>query len=192
MTFRLPLVVPQICDGIVRSKCRELSEAEPQLVAVVAYENSKPLQCYFNVQAAAQDGLGQPLFGWLIWLFPNIWIEAHHHAVIMRTDGSLCDVTPPKDGEKQIVFLPDSSTPFDYTNPKPVRKRVQCISTLQEIEEWRRALIAKEKFEWHRSRFVGQQIETRINGDHDLRHYERLKLQLGTAERNAHRVIIKQ
>jgi hypothetical protein len=47
------------------------------------------------------------LFGWQLWEWPNVLIEAEFHAVWHAPDGRLIDVTPKTDNEEKILFVAD-------------------------------------------------------------------------------------
>jgi hypothetical protein len=59
-----------------------------------------------------RDG-GSIQHGWSIWERPGIFIEGIFHAVWISPDGTLIDVTPEVDNEKEILFLPDPVRIFD-------------------------------------------------------------------------------
>jgi hypothetical protein len=73
--------------------------------------NYPPLQCWFNCIDYCLKKGGTPMFGWLIWQLDNpLAYVAQHHAIV-DTGSCLIDVT--NGGEhKQVLFVPDSQTPF--------------------------------------------------------------------------------
>jgi hypothetical protein len=60
----------------------------------------------------ARDG-GEILYGWAIWEWPRVFIEAEHHAVWSK-GGCLTDVTPQVPPADTILFLPDTERAYDY------------------------------------------------------------------------------
>ena len=55
---------------------------------------------------AAQLG-GATVLGWCIWERPGINFHATFHAVWKAWNDELIDISPPPNGENQILFLPD-------------------------------------------------------------------------------------
>ena len=65
--------------------------------------------------AQAQGGHVQ--FGWSIWEWPGVYVEAEHHAVYAPPDGTpWIDVTPAVDGDTTRVFLPDDAAAYNFEN----------------------------------------------------------------------------
>lgn len=69
--------------------------------------------CHVNAKHAAATLGGRRVHGWAIWLFdiglsglPNVVAHAEFHSVV-RVDGVLVDVTPPKFGASRVLFLED-------------------------------------------------------------------------------------
>jgi hypothetical protein len=105
---------PQI-DGEVRAFCSEInSKSNPTYVKVTPRDFALPRECFYNVRTAIESFGGQFAYGWTIWLWPNVLIEAEHHAVWKTPSGRLIDVTPKAEGERKIVFLQDDSATYDF------------------------------------------------------------------------------
>lgn len=63
--------------------------------------------CFDNCAHAAKAGLGAIVFGWVIWDAAKFrFTEGEFHAVL-STGSALLDITPRKDGEDKILFIPD-------------------------------------------------------------------------------------
>lgn len=102
--------VQRFCAGIV-------PDAAPIAMAIRAEPACEPLDCFGNVRRKVQRVGGAIRFGWSIWEWPSVYIEAEHHAVYEGPDGSLIDVTPPADDwTMSRTFLPDSSAVYDFEN----------------------------------------------------------------------------
>jgi hypothetical protein len=65
-------------------------------------------QCHVNVLHRVRMHGGKRLNGWIIWEC-MMFAEAEFHCV-WQTSGALIDITPRRDGEEQILFLPDPAT----------------------------------------------------------------------------------
>lgn len=93
----------------IRKLCRQLDATQvPAYVSVRPWGNSLRDRCFFNLpEKVAADG-GSIQHGWTIWETPGLLIEGEFHAVWVSADGEYVDITPKRDGEKEILFLPDS------------------------------------------------------------------------------------
>lgn len=69
--------------------------------------------CFENAEKKVQEHGGKQILGWIIWIFPNIMMEAEAHAVWQTPDGNLVDITPQRDGEREVLFLEDSSLHYE-------------------------------------------------------------------------------
>ena len=66
-----------------------------------------PSYCLSNCEAECRRTQVEIVFGWVIWEFrKNSFIEAEFHSVV-RQNGILHDITPRKDGEERVLFVPD-------------------------------------------------------------------------------------
>jgi hypothetical protein len=64
--------------------------------------------CHSNCEAEHKRTGAEIVCGWMIWEIPGAsWIEAEFHSVVRR-GRHLKDITPRRDGEKLILFAPDT------------------------------------------------------------------------------------
>lgn len=75
-----------------------------------------PRECFHNVRQKTEREGGRIRFGWAIWDWPRVYIEAEHHAVHEDENGLFTDVTPSTEGDTQVarLFLIDDSATFDF------------------------------------------------------------------------------
>lgn len=64
--------------------------------------------CFKDVERQVAAEGGEIVYGWEIWEWPRIMIEAEFHAVWRSPAGELEDVTIKPDGESEILFIADS------------------------------------------------------------------------------------
>lgn len=83
------------------------SSKELQFLDVTPSKGSKAGYFYQNVIDKIKLDGGDIQYGWIIWKWDNLMIEAEFTAVWKDKDGKFVNVTPTFDGEKQILFLPD-------------------------------------------------------------------------------------
>lgn len=66
-----------------------------------------PAECYANVAARVEAEGGSAVYGWQLWEWPHVLVEAEFHAVWRSPSGEFQDVTPRHDDEAEILFVPD-------------------------------------------------------------------------------------
>lgn len=66
-------------------------------------------QCHVNVYHRVREHGGQRVNGWLVWE-SVMFSECEFHCVWQSPDGDLIDITPRRDREVTILFLPDPTT----------------------------------------------------------------------------------
>jgi hypothetical protein len=82
------------------------SDYEILVVPVHVDKWAKKADCYPNVQRCIASSGGNIQYGWV--LIENDWmVEAKHHAVWEKKDGSLVDITPRETPVHNILFIPD-------------------------------------------------------------------------------------
>lgn len=85
---------PQIVSPPIVSLCRELNpDQTPIWVPVRSDPDAIVNECFDNVSAKVARDRGAIVYGWLIWEWPRVFIEAEHHAV-WEESGALIDITP--------------------------------------------------------------------------------------------------
>lgn len=91
--------------------------AQPRLMPIRPSPGSQPLDCFSNARQLAETQGGRIQFGWSIWEWPRVYIEAEHHAVYAPPNGiPWIDVTPAVDGDTTRVFVPDDAAIYDFDN----------------------------------------------------------------------------
>lgn len=80
--------------------------------------------CADGVLEKVKNDGGDIRYGWTIWEWPGVLLTAEFHAVWTDQSNALIDVTPKPHGEKQILFVPDSSVPSDFNfDDRPLNRR---------------------------------------------------------------------
>jgi hypothetical protein len=83
--------------------------------------------CFDGVREKVKHDGGGVRLGWVIWEWPNAFLNAEFHAVWVDPAGHLVDITPKPVGEKRILFAPDPAYPHvsDLTHrPRNRRARI--------------------------------------------------------------------
>jgi SEC-C motif-containing protein len=100
---------PKISEQII-GLCRRLDPSqEPLYIPVKPWRGGRVDNCFYNVEDKTKADGGQVQYGWTIWENAGLLIEAEFHAVWVSPATELIDITEKADGEKQILFLPDSN-----------------------------------------------------------------------------------
>jgi hypothetical protein len=91
------------------SLANKLAPAQSPVYLVVQPEaDAKINECFPNVVAKVQKDGGSIVFGWQLWEWPHVLIEAEFHAVWRSPEGELKEISPKQHGEEKILFLPDA------------------------------------------------------------------------------------
>jgi hypothetical protein len=100
------------------------ADVEPVTVPVEVAADGEVLDCFANVRRVVERSGGRTVFGWSIWEWRNIYLEAIHHAIYESPTGTLIDVTPLQmTNVDRILFLPDDTVPYDFENEDHVIRR---------------------------------------------------------------------
>lgn len=102
-------IMPAIVDEVILSFQRIIPNTElPEVISVQTRPDAIDGECFENVRNQVEEFGGSQCFGWRVSLIPNIIIYGEFHAVWMRQDGLLVDVSPVVPAEqKQVVFIRD-------------------------------------------------------------------------------------
>jgi hypothetical protein len=110
--------VPASISEKVLELCERINpNARPDFIAISPEAGCRPAECFFNVQRKVQKEGGRIQYGWALWEWPAVFIEAEHHAIYEPPVGSPWrDITPCLDNSKKRLFLPDDSATYDFEN----------------------------------------------------------------------------
>ena len=99
-----------------------MPEPAPIYVPVRPVSGAPANECFSIVpQHIAAHG-GDQVFGWTIWEWPGVLIEAEFHCAWRQPDGVLLDITPKSAPIPRILFLPDSRRTYKGRQVNNVRK----------------------------------------------------------------------
>lgn len=117
------LQAPTAIDKNVRRILSRLSLSPDNVhfLDVKAAPGAIPLECFENVRVHAQQHGGTAVHGWLIWLWPNVLIEAEFHCVWRSSAGHLAEVTPRPDGDGRVLFVADPRRVYDGCSVDNIR-----------------------------------------------------------------------
>ena len=92
--------------------------------------------CFDGVMEKTKHDGGGIRLGWVIWEWPNAFLNAEFHAVWIDPLGQLIDITPKPVGEKIILFAPDPSYPhaMDLAH-RPRNRRTRTYASASDPPE---------------------------------------------------------
>lgn len=109
----------------ITSQIRELGRIiSPN--ADIIYVNSEPVpsaqvsDCFPAVERQVVQEGGEVVYGWQIWEWPTLFIEAEFHAVWKTIAGDLLDITPKPFPCSQILFIRDAVRIYESRQVKNV------------------------------------------------------------------------
>lgn len=128
--------VPKTLSPAILSLCDMVSPNHaPIWVPVRADQDAIESECFNNVSAKVTREGGAIVYGWLIWEWSRIFVEAEHHAV-WESDGNLLDVTPHVNGEPKVLLLPDPSRVYDYESKKRIVNVKRSLGQFASVDRW--------------------------------------------------------
>jgi SEC-C motif len=118
---RTPLAV----TDPIRKLCGQISPGvEPIFIPITPGADCKPFDCFAGVKRKVETEGGRIQFGWSIWEWPGVFIEAEHHAVYEPPDGPpWIDITPSIEPQiiRRRLFLADDAAIYDFENEGVLR-----------------------------------------------------------------------
>ena len=103
------LLTPKTIDSDITDFCEYISNNnKPYFLKINPFQWSKVNCCDLNVKKVIREKGGKIIFGFKIWSIPKMYVEASLHCIWEDSNGNLVDITPNEDGEKTVLFLPDS------------------------------------------------------------------------------------
>jgi hypothetical protein len=116
-------VTPDRHSAVFHALCAELVPGmEPVWLDVVPVVHAVPLECFDTVRRQVEAYGGESVFGWQVWEWPGLFLEAEFHAVWRTPDGQLRDITPKPAPVAMIAFLEDPSRRFDRRRVPNLRR----------------------------------------------------------------------
>jgi hypothetical protein len=102
-----------VTEAVLRLREKIGVNTEPVFVPVQPAPHSALEECYRNVFTQVQERGGARQTGWCIWEHPGLFVEGVFHAIWLSPEGNLVDITPHRDGEQRILFIPDPTRSYN-------------------------------------------------------------------------------
>lgn len=99
--------VPENTYSYVLDFCTKLPGVvvNPVYVFVSPKSDSVVNECFVNVENIVKKYGGKSVFGWQIWEFYGVMIEAEFHSIWLTPENKLIDITPKQLPFKRILFV---------------------------------------------------------------------------------------
>jgi hypothetical protein len=125
---------PDRLTPAIEAACRRLSPtASPQFVKRQPPPDAVVNKCTFNVRRFIESNPGEMVLGWEVCVWDGVLIECIGHAVVHH-DGQYRCVTPSRYASSRLLFLPDASLTFDFTDPTARMPSIQlALSTRPDV-----------------------------------------------------------
>jgi hypothetical protein len=98
-----------LTDPAVVAFATEFGLTDPPVILTYQNEGYGPDWCHVSAKAQAIKHGGRRVHGWALWQYPN-GLMGEFHSVWEDANGTLIDVTPPKFGGRQVMFVRDKVT----------------------------------------------------------------------------------
>lgn len=127
---------PLSLDGSTATLVQQIvSDGVAEWVSVTPSPTAVMHECFYNVRSHIEKHGGALIYGWAVWEWPDVFVEAEHHAV-WELDGKLIDVTPHEAGIERVAFLRDPSATFDWSHSSSRENVRMPISKSEAVQEY--------------------------------------------------------
>ena len=112
-------MTPDRNSPAVKAFCHIINRnVRPQYIGITPEPDCEPNDCFFCVKNKVDRMGGRIQFGWSIWEWPQVYLEAEHHAVYEPPTGPpWIDITPSENPRiHRRLFVSDNSTVYDFSN----------------------------------------------------------------------------
>jgi hypothetical protein len=156
----------ELCDRIVPG-------SRPVFLDITADPACSPEDCFENVRQKVEKEGGRIQYGWALWEWPRVFIEAEHHAVYESSTGPpWLDLTPCLRASRRRLFLPDNTATYDFNDEGFRRDNIRiALSDDPDIEDLFKASKRRSSF-YNQLPGVGQ-IELSTSESRELEKIER-------------------
>lgn len=140
-------VVPSLDNEIVAKFCKTVNpRQDPLRLSVMPEQHCKVNECVENVMEKVKVNGGSSIYGWQIWLWPDVLVEAEFHTVWKSQDSSemYIDITPKASGCKTTLFIPDDRIKYKGMSIDNIRKNISpnsLVDLLISLNECRYSII---------------------------------------------------
>lgn len=125
---------PKKISKAILELCKSINpNSEPKYIPVNPVKGSTTNDCFMNIKKQLAHNEGDAQYGWVIWEWPNVMIEAESYTVWKNSDGNYISITPTFNGEKEILFLLDESSGSKGRGIKNISRVLKDDPLIQEL-----------------------------------------------------------
>lgn len=125
---------PKTISEFVLKFCSEITSVFPPVyLQIESFSGAIPDECYENVEKYIKQYGGSIQYGWQIWEWPNVMIEAEFHAVWVSASGEYKEVTPKASGIDKVLFLPDPTRKYRGKQINNIRKALKEKQSIKDF-----------------------------------------------------------
>ncbi len=127
-------ITPREISPDIKRLCAEIvHEPKPVFLELGPGLEGEVNDCFAVVQRCVERDGGAPCYGWQIWEWPLVMIEAEFHAVWKDRRGDLHEVTPKQVLVQNILFLPDPVRTYQGRQINNIRRPLSSESDVAEF-----------------------------------------------------------
>ena len=122
---------PATLTPAVLEFCRSVCNEAPIFLRIEPLSEAVVGDCFPLVDRVVQERGGTAYYGWRIWVWPHVMIEAEFHSVWRDPDGVLHDYSPAPFDTDRILFLPDANREYHGEQVNNVRRNLSGAPSVQ-------------------------------------------------------------
>jgi hypothetical protein len=141
------MVSPETVTEQVLTFCKTIYDrGVPRYIPVRTEPGNIPGECFYSCRRHNAKTGSAIVWGWVIWELKGKMLEAEHHSVVELSGEMFC-VSPHPERPDHILFLPDPSVPFDFSDRRSTREsKFLNISGFKLVDELIRARLEMIRF----------------------------------------------
>lgn len=113
---------PSTISEPILSLCRSICASQKPVYVKHSPESYAQVNdCFPAVDRKIRECGGKVHYGWQLWEWPDVLLEAEFHAVWLSPENELVDVTPKPFKLERILFLPDPSMRYEGKQVNNIR-----------------------------------------------------------------------
>lgn len=121
--LRQRTITPEKLTEKILEFCRDISPTEtPDYLMVQPVLGAEEKDCFAVIEKHVAEHGGKIVYGWQIWEWPLVLLEAEFHAVWEDGNGGLNDLTPKPPHINKILFLRDDQRQYNGVSIDNIRK----------------------------------------------------------------------
>ena len=129
--------------------CEEIAPGSgPVFIEIAPEPGCEPADCFENVRRKIKKEGGRIQYGWALWEWPGVFIEAEHHAVYEPPSGTPWhDLTPCLRNSSRRLFLADDKATYNFSDEGIRRDNIRrALADDSLIEEFFKAARKRSAF----------------------------------------------